>query len=74
MNPSPNSSAFDIHKHYSVVVAVDPEGQVLLKPRKVTNEQLPDWATAHTFSDDLVVIESTTNAWHVYDLLAPFVT
>ena len=65
--------ALDIHKHYAVVAAVDREGDVLLKPRKVTNEQLLDWATAHLFSEDRVVIESTTNAWHVYDLLAPLV-
>jgi transposase len=68
---SPRFIALDIHKHYAVVAAVDREGEVLLKPRKVTNEQLPDWATAHLSPDDLVVIESTTNAWHVYDLLAP---
>ena len=77
MNPNPNSSprfiALDIHKHYALVAAVDREGQPLMKPRKVTNEQLPDWATGHLFPDDLVVIESTTNAWHVYDLLAPLV-
>jgi transposase len=65
--------ALDIHKHYAVVAAVDREGQVLLKSRKVTNEQLSDWATAHLFAEDMVVIESTTNAWHVHDLLAPLV-
>ena len=65
--------ALDIHKHYAVVAAVDREGQALLKPRKVTNEQLSDWATGHLFAEDRVVIESTTNAWHVYDLLAPLV-
>ena len=54
--------ALDIHKHYAVVAAVDREGQVLLKPRKVTHEQLSDWATAHLFAEDQVVIESTTNA------------
>jgi len=77
MKPIPCSStryiALDIHKHYAVVAAVDREGQVLLKPRKVTNEQLSDWASGHLFAEDLVVIESTTNAWHVYDLLAPLV-
>jgi transposase len=65
--------ALDIHKHYAMVAAVDREGQVLLKPRKVTNEQLLDWATAHLFAEDMVVIESTSNAWHVYDLLSPLV-
>ena len=44
-----------------------------MKPRKVTNEELSDWATGHLLPEDLVVIESTTNAWHVYDLLAPLV-
>jgi len=72
-NSSPRYIALDIHKHYAVVAAVDREGEVLLKPRKVTNEQLPDWAVGHLGPDDLVVIESTTNAWHVYDLLAPLV-
>jgi len=73
-NSSPRYIALDIHKHYALIAAVDTQGEVLLKPRKVTNEQLPDWATAHLCSDDLVVIESTTNAWHVYDLLAPLVS
>ena len=77
MNPNPNSSpryvAFDIHKHYAVVAVMDREGQVLLNPRRVTNEQLSDWAAGHLTEQDLVVIESTTNAWHVYDLLAPLV-
>jgi len=77
MNIIPKSSAryiaLDIHKNYALAAAVDREGEVLLKPRKVTNEQLSDWATAHLFLDDKVVIESTTNAWHVYDLLAPLV-
>ena len=75
MKPIPSSStryiALDIHKHYAVIAAVDREGQGLMKPRKVTNEQLSDWATGHLFAEDQVVIESTTNAWHVYDLLAP---
>ena len=68
---SPRDIALDIHKHYAVVAAVDRAGEVLLKPRRVTNAQLPDWATAHLFAEDLVVIESTSNAWQVSDLLAP---
>jgi hypothetical protein len=76
MNPNPNSShryiAFDSHKHYSVAAAVNREGEVLLEHRKVTNEQLPDWATGHLVAEDKVVIESDTmvgvtcgfNSWH----------
>jgi transposase len=78
MSSNPDSGpryiALDIHKHYALIAAVDREGEVLLKPRKVTNEQLPDWAQGHLFPNDLVVIESTTNAWHVYNLLSPLVS
>lgn len=77
MNPVSNSSpryfALDIHKHYAVVAAVDRDGHVLLQPRKVSNQQLPDWATGHLLAKDRMVIEATTNAWHVYDLLAHLV-
>lgn len=31
------------------------------------------WLGKHLLPSDRVVIESTTNAWHVYDLLAPLV-
>jgi transposase len=65
--------AFDIHKHYAVAAAVDRNGKVLMKSRRIPNEELPDWAVGHLCADDRVVIESTTNAWHVYDLLAPLV-
>jgi hypothetical protein len=65
METNPESStccfAFDIHKHYAVVATVDREGQVLLKSRKVTNEQLSEWATSLLIDEDLVAIESTTN-------------
>ena len=70
---SPRYIAFDIHKHYAVAAAVDRNGQVLLQSRRIPNADLPDWAAGHLCVDDRVVIESTTNAWHVYDLLAPLV-
>jgi len=34
---------------------------------------LEDWLKKHLLATDRVVIESTTNAWHVYDLLKPLV-
>jgi len=49
--------ALDIHKHYCVIAGVDLEG----------------WLKKNLLSTDQVVIESTTNAWQVYDLLAPVV-
>jgi hypothetical protein len=65
--------ALDIHKHYCVVAAVNREGEVVLEPVRVEHEVLERWLQKHLLKDDHVVIESTTNAWHVYDLLEPLV-
>ena len=63
--------ALDIHKHYCVIGGVDREGRVLLQPMRVEHVDLERWLKKNLHSTDHVVIESTTNAWHVYDLLAP---
>lgn len=63
--------ALDIHKHYCVVAGVDRDGRVLLSPVRVEHADLEVWLKKNLHSSDQVVIESTTNAWHVYDLLAP---
>ena len=65
--------ALDIHKHYCVVAGVDREGRVLLQAVRVEHADLEGWLKKHLCSTDQVVIESTTNAWYVYDLLAPLV-
>jgi transposase len=65
--------ALDIHKHYCVVAGVNRDGEVTLEPVRVEHEDLERWLQKHLFKDDHVVIESTTNAWHVYDLLEPWV-
>lgn len=65
--------ALDIHKHYCVVAGVDREGKVLLHAVRVEHADLEGWLKKNLVSTDRVVIESTTNAWHVYDLLAPLV-
>ena len=62
--------ALDMHKHYCVIAGVDREGRVLLQPVRVEHADLEGWLKKHLCSTDRVVIESTTNAWHVYDLLA----
>ncbi len=63
--------ALDIHKHYCVAAGVDREGRVLLPAVRVEHADLEGWLKKNLCSTDRVVIESTTNAWHVYDLLAP---
>lgn len=75
-NPSTSPQryvALDIHKHYCVVAGVNRDGQVMLEPMRVEHEDLELWLQKHLFKSDQVVIESTTNAWHVYDLLEPWV-
>ena len=52
---------------------MDREGRVLLQPVRVEHADLEGWLKKNLLSGDQVVIESTTNAWHVYDLLAPLV-
>ena len=65
--------ALDIHKHYCVIAAVDREGRVVLPPVRVEHTDLEGWLKKNLCTSDYVVIESTTNAWHVYDLLEPLV-
>jgi transposase len=63
--------ALDIHKHYCVIAAVDREGKVVLQAVRVEHADLEGWLKKNLRGTDHVVIESTTNAWHVYDLLVP---
>ena len=63
--------ALDIHKHYCVVAGVNRDGQVVLQPVRVEHADLEGWLKKNLRASDHVVIESTTNAWHVYDLLEP---
>lgn len=63
--------ALDIHKHYCVVAGVNRDSQVVLQPVRVEHADLEGWLKKKIEGTDHVVIESTTNAWHVYDLLEP---
>lgn len=65
--------ALDIHKHYCVVAGVDREGRVTLQPVRVEHADLDEWLKKNLHETDSIVIESTTNAWHVYELLSPLV-
>jgi len=63
----------DIHKHYVVVGAVDGEQAVVMRPRRVSIEELGEWAAAHLQPTDEVVLEASTNVWPIHDLLEPLV-
>ena len=61
----------DVHKHYVMVGAVDHSQQTVLPPRKVALAELEGWAEKYLRPTDHVVLEATTNAWSVHDLLQP---
>src|SRR5215213_5352618 len=65
--------ALDIHKKYSVIGGVDREARVVLQAVRMEHAELEGWLKKNLRSTDYVVFESTTNAWHVYDLLEPLV-
>jgi transposase len=63
----------DVHKNYVMVGAVTRTQEMVLPPRKVGLTAFEDWATKHLRLTDEVVLEATTNAWYLYDLLEPLV-
>jgi transposase len=65
--------ALDLHKDYVMVAALDTQQQVVLAPRRVLLPQFDSWATRHLRPTDQVVLEATTNAWYIHDLLQPLV-
>jgi transposase len=66
--------ALDVHKHYVMVGAVSASQQVVLSPRRVDLDDFPGWGQQHLRSTDAVVLEATTNAWHLCDQLRPLVS
>jgi transposase len=69
----PRFVALDLHKDYVMVGALDAQKRVVLRPRRVLLNQFADWAARHLQPTDQVVLEATTNAWYIYDLLQPLV-
>jgi hypothetical protein len=65
--------AIDIHKHYVVVGGMNSQKDWLLRTRRVRMSRFPEWLQKNLKSTDAVVIESTSNAWEIYDLLVPLV-
>lgn len=63
----------DVHKHYVMVGIVDRDQQTRLSPRKVSLTDLEAWAKKHLQPTDEVMLEATTNAWYIHDLLEPLV-
>jgi len=63
--------AIDIHKHYMMVGGVNEDKEMVLRPRRVALSQWETWLRCHLNKRDAVVIEATSNVWHIYDQLVP---
>jgi transposase len=59
----------DIHKNYVMIAAVNREQQVIMQPHRVDMADLGQWVACHLSDQDEVMLEATTNAWPVVDLL-----
>lgn len=65
--------AFDIHKEYALVGGQNARQEWTLQPRRVGLEKFCEWAQVNLRPDDAAIIETTTNVWDVYDIVAPLV-
>ena len=63
----------DVHKRSVMVGVVDVHQQVVLRPRRLSWDEFAIWQQQHLHPTDAVVLEATTNAWHLYDQLVPLV-
>ena len=63
--------ALDIHREYILVGAWNEEKDWVLTARRVSIEKFPEWAKKNIRTGDIVVLETTTNVWTTYDIVAP---
>ena len=61
----------DVHRWYATVAAVDSNQQVVLTARRIDFNDFDEWVRKHLRRTDVVTLEATSNAWHLYDMLAP---
>ncbi|MBL7164212.1 MAG: transposase [Anaerolineales bacterium] len=66
--------AIDIHKSYIMVGGKNAQQEWTLRPRNVRMSRFRDWAVKNLKPGDSVVVESTSNAWDIYDIVAPLVS
>jgi len=66
--------ALDIHKEYVLAGGQTAGQEWVLPPRRISMTKFREWARANLHEGDAVVIETTTNVWDIYDIVAPLVT
>jgi transposase len=66
--------AFDIHREYILVGGQNEDQEWVLTPRRVSIAKFPEWAKKNLREGDIVILETTTNVWETYDIVAPLVS
>jgi transposase len=66
--------AFDIHREYILVGGQNEDQEWVLTPRRVSIAKYPEWAQKNLREGDIVILETTTNVWETYDIVAPLVS
>jgi hypothetical protein len=65
--------AIDIHKEYTLVGGQNAGQEWVVQPRRIGMEKFREWAVVNLRAGDAVVLETTTNVWDIYDIVAPLV-
>ena len=66
--------ALDIHKEYVLAGGQNAKQEWVLPPRQIRMAKFREWASANLCEGDAVVLETTTNVWDIYDVVAPLAT
>ena len=66
--------ALDIHKEYVLAGGMNAAQVWVLPPRRIAMGKIREWARANVRAGDAVVLETTTNVWDLYDIVAPLAT
>ncbi len=64
----------DIHKEYVLAGGQNVAQEWVMQPRRISMERFQEWAIANLREGDAVVLETTTNVWDLYDIIAPLVS
>lgn len=73
MSTTPRYIGLDVHRQFVMITAVDAQQQVLFEGTRVSLDTFEAWAQIQLRETDHVALESTTNAWAVYDVVEPLV-
>jgi transposase len=73
MSTTPRFIGLDIHRQFVMITAVDAQQQVLFEGVKIALDTFEAWSQSQLCETDHVALESTTNAWAVYDVVEPLV-